>query len=161
MSPQTAIAKSARLWDGYLSFIAARDKVSINKAIDVALREEVGRELFALAKQATAFDKLGDGGFQPRTFQQSGDEDPRGTVSNAPHESGDQALARLRSEHQQKATRRFTDHAEALRQRRPGMSRSESLDLAARERPDLWAEARGRTGAGTDERSLRPPRYGT
>jgi hypothetical protein len=107
-SALSPIAKAARLWGGYLDFIAARDKVSVSKAVDIALREETGRELFALAKQATAVDKLGGAGFpNGPSHGVSPPSDPHNTVRG--NETGEEALSRLRQDHARKVYTKYMD----------------------------------------------------
>jgi hypothetical protein len=67
MSQETAVAKAANVWNSYVELTAKKAGVSINKAVDLCLKTELGREAFDLAKHASAADvlKLGGGNLKP------------------------------------------------------------------------------------------------
>jgi hypothetical protein len=72
--------------------------------------------------------------------------------------SADEQLARLRQEHSLKGLKRFNDYADGIAPQ-PGETKSERLDRARRQRPDLWqAAAHPLEPMSHDGNSLRPPR---
>jgi hypothetical protein len=99
-----------------------------------------------LCKEATAADvcKLGGGGLSGAPNH--GVSPPRDPHDGTRHnETGDEALARLRSAHANKSLAAFNQHVDGLMSTDPSLTRSRAMDRAAREQPGLWAAAMGKS----------------
>jgi hypothetical protein len=123
------ISKAMPLWNTYVALIAKRDGITTSKAIDVALAEETGRELFQLAKLGGggwAADSVHDGSGQ-RSLEGTGhpvDED--GEISDA---------------------EAYKVYDAAVREAAMHMSESQAHDYARKAFPRTWAKAKRVKGA--------------
>jgi hypothetical protein len=154
------VAKAALLWDDYITVISKRDGMSKSRAIDAALRTEMGREMWGLAKLANGSDvaKLGDGALpQPTSVNGGGGRVPSPTYSRGHGDSSnsadphtgtrntvapDDVLPRLRDQHGADGAARIARKYQSIIEAKiaAGMSRSSAMDAARNEiGPDAWA----------------------
>jgi hypothetical protein len=151
------------LWHTYVSFIAERDKCTNHEAINKALATEMGRELFQTARDANLqfqLQKMGSagglaqnppnmmgavGGREAAATSHDG-SGQRALSDHSPKDavSGEANLARLRREHATKALRAFNQHVDGMVKN--GMSRSQAMDRASQQHPELWAQAKEASG---------------
>jgi hypothetical protein len=122
------------MWDAFVSLVERRDNVSKSRAIDIALADPTGRELWTVAKMGPAAE------FEWQADSTHGVTPNPETPHTEHHETGDAALSRYRQEHGRKALKQFNDHCDALVAQ--GMTRSEAQDHTMKTHPELWQQAK-------------------
>jgi hypothetical protein len=159
-------ANADRVWNDYVDIIAKADNLPRYKATIKAAGTEQGKAILMICKTAglhreIQFQKLGGDGIKPwgggNSANQSG-------VSPSAPVSGDDNLARLRSEHTQKVARKYIDGIAA--KLALGMSQSDAIMRTLRDVPEAKSLSAAdmmaaQSSAERDANQLRRPGRGT
>jgi hypothetical protein len=150
-----SLEKAFPMWNVFTDLIMKREGCSKGKAIDIALQDPLGKQLFQLAKGSGLPGSYGDspmgqtgyGGRVPSAHstadgtghgQPPDPRNPHRTTANPA--TAEETLARLRREHANKALNRFNGIVDA--HVAGGMKRSDAQSRAMRENPSMWLEAK-------------------
>jgi len=129
--PEIDISKAQTMWTTFVDLIAKRDGVSVSKAIDAALRDKTGRELFDLQRDLY-LTKMGEGlGFEPG--EGHGASSNQATID--PHDS-------VRHEVEVDDGEAFRTYSAAVKEAAQHMSTSDAHDYVRKAFPKLWAKVK-------------------